>query len=744
MLGLPRCGLLLSVALAIACAACEESGGAPQPDAAIPQGDRGAEPLCPGGVDHDGDGFGDGCPKGRDCDDADPFANPAAKEICDGRDNNCDGKVDEGVKNACGTCDPSCGSLGKTSPFPTATAKDPNLRDANGVGLDENGDLVLDRRFKQTGYMWIANTLDPGGSAKGCSYARRIVDNQPKDLDPKLYPYCRGTISKIDTGSMKEVARYFTTTCSAKGGSTGCLDVNGKPFLREFAHAPSRTAVDFNFDVWVANRAFGGQPSATKIASDPADCIDRNKNLKIDTSRDLDGDGKITVDCNGDGKPDDAKTVCTLPGLAGKGPEFLGDDDECILFTVAYGDPPSPTNPKDLGDIGRSICLDSGKSNVGASSAWVGTHTRPSYGRGNNRFYKINGATGKIEASVEMPTGHSPYGCTADGHNVIWSTSGAGTLAFHNALAPHQVGPLLTSPKVLHPSHPQAATKQGVSWHYGITADDEGKIWLGGASSCRVLRYRPDRQSFAAFHKGSWTVIHVPLKAAYTRGIAADLRGKVWIAGNAGYLLRLDESIADAPPGKDFIEHDRTASADIWPLSASGVSGAGVDIAGNVWGIGGNGIASRLDVDDKGLVANPPTGTTKKVAVGASPYTYSDFTGYGLQNFVRPQGRYVYRVTPCPDGQLGRWKQVSWRATTPAGTSVTLRARSGSSDATMGSWLGPHTSSPALLDKGAIIPLSPNPARFLEVEFTLKTDLNSVSPILHDFDVAFDCTPTPA
>ena len=34
-----------------------------------------------------------------DCNDADPSAQPGATEVCDGVDNNCDGQIDEGLKN---------------------------------------------------------------------------------------------------------------------------------------------------------------------------------------------------------------------------------------------------------------------------------------------------------------------------------------------------------------------------------------------------------------------------------------------------------------------------------------------------------------------------------------------------------------------------------------------------------------------------------------------------------------------
>jgi Cys-rich repeat protein len=71
-------------------------------------------------VDADGDGFS----PPEDCDDQDASVNPAAPELCDGKDNNCDGQVDEGCPVACssdadcaagqvcvaGACTPACSS----------------------------------------------------------------------------------------------------------------------------------------------------------------------------------------------------------------------------------------------------------------------------------------------------------------------------------------------------------------------------------------------------------------------------------------------------------------------------------------------------------------------------------------------------------------------------------------------------------------------------------------------------------
>ncbi len=45
-------------------------------------------------MDRDGDGYS----SKYDCDDNNSSINPAAREICDGVDNNCDGQIDEGLK----------------------------------------------------------------------------------------------------------------------------------------------------------------------------------------------------------------------------------------------------------------------------------------------------------------------------------------------------------------------------------------------------------------------------------------------------------------------------------------------------------------------------------------------------------------------------------------------------------------------------------------------------------------------
>ncbi|MSP60730.1 MAG: hypothetical protein EXR72_10385 [Myxococcales bacterium] len=589
-----------------------------------------------------------------------------------------------------------------------------------GVARNQGGELLTDPLQLGLDHIWLANNED----------------------------WQRGTLSKLHVQSLRETARYFTVTCHSQktGGKQPCDGMNGccaadsdvqfqrrlnklasgpAQTVRWNGNSPSRTGVWRAEAVWVANRAFVGQGSVTKVAVNPKDCIERNGNGKIDTSSDVNGDGIIQTDCNEDGQPDDIDSVKAAPCKNGKPQEFYGLDDECVLFTTNVGAP---------NQLARALALAPAANPLAPWDPWVGTYQ-------DGRMFHVAAATGQILEMSQLAPECRPYGAIVDGMGYGWTTGMSGSQCFFDTAHPASVGVVRKS-TVYHSS-------------YGISIDRDQNIWIGANPS----RYTPDRtQGFKKLGDGYWTVFqNVGTNAGAPNGgtgIAVDARTPnayfAW-SNPSGWLVRIPASTIPLPQNQDLaVDGTMFPAVRVAGLYGRGV---GVDRFQNLWTANGTGsVATRVHVNSKGDMIAPDIQSApangKKCPAGdrcayadraiePHPYTYSDFTGFAALGLAGPQGHWTRIERGCDCNVQARWGRLTWIAAVPVGAKLSVRLRHGSSakpDPTWSAWSTEVTQSP--IDLATLVPAT---AGYLEMDFQFRGyDLKS-TPILKGVSFELHC-----
>lgn len=619
-------------------------------DGDVPDEDAGGG----GCVDFDRDGLGLGCPAGPDCDDRDPAR--GGPERCDDVDNDCDGTIDEGLRDICTTCTPSC----EVDVVPGTGGWMPDAENSDGVIVDPSGALTLGRTMAMAFSVWVANSDE-------ATVSRLRFDSS--------------------SGRIVETGRFPTVGVTAPAGSRPwneqcgwCDPARGGCI----GNCPSRTAVDQNFDAYVANRAFGNQGTITKFANDEADCVDRNMNGVIDTSRDLNGDG----------------TIALTP--VGIGNEFVGPEDECILYTVPVG---SAT-----GGTPRALAIGIAAPDAIVGDVWVGLYN-------DQQACLLRAADGSIVACMPID-GIRPYGAASDAMGRIWFVDRTGTRR-------DILGYVSPSTMTFHGASdvPDFGCATGNLQAYGITPDADGRIYVA-SSNCDppVLRYVPETDT--------WDSYTIP-GGGTPRGLAAD-ETSLWVGlshsaiGFGGGWGNRVAQFSITPTGLSFVAN-HTIPTGLGPV------GVGVSFDGSVWAVcQGSNSAARLD---------PAAGTWLEQGVGLTPYTYSDFIGFGLNVFAEPRGRYKFRLEGCEGGEFGgqTWLGARVTAEIPPRTEVTLWARTADDVAALAAlpWIGPF---PAPVADFRMAPGPLAPGRYIEIELRLRTDDRRVAPRVMRVDVAGECT----
>lgn len=324
----------------------------------------------------------------------------------------------------------------------------------------------------------------------------------------------------------------------------------------------------------------------------------------------------------------------------------------------------------EAGQLGRALCIGTD------GNLWIGVFN-------TRRYYKLSAADGSIIGGpYTVPW--SPYGCLVDANGILWSASLGGALGRMDTTA---ANPAAT-----------AVAFNDSSSNYGIALGN-GKVYLGSTSGFGYREFTPGANTFTT-PGGS--------KNLSSTGISVDGFGNVWTGPYTTGGVR---------------KYDKTTGA----LLCSGANqfagsietrGVIIDSDNNVWQINRftNSVAKYRGSDCAPLGTFP---------VGFDPYTYSDATGFAARNTTTPTGTWTVISDSNKAGQS--WSKISWNASTPNGTSVTVTARASDVQANLSSL--PFVP----VSNGANPGLS---GRFIQVQTRLSANAVGTTPILFDLSLA--------
>jgi hypothetical protein len=566
-----------------------------------------------------------------------------------------------------------------------------------------------------------------------------------------------GTVSRLSVTTGKEIARYVSSVKDTGSRPWGFADARPwdeacvAPFFSEVdgtGNCPSRTAVDQRYDAYVANRAFDGRSSVTKFANKVGDCIDRNTDGDIQTSEDKDANGSIDMN----------------QSLPDADREFWGEDDECILWT-------RPTGAAS-GEVARALAVGKASGQAGTvGDLWVGLNFA-------QKLVRMDANTGDVEETLDVAP-VAPYGAAAGPDGRVWfvfspeasddvDTPEDETRQVLGYVERDDNGDYVTGRA---PALPDTITTTCLV-SYGVALDAKGRVWIANVGcSPGILYFDPSTSTWAAIDPppvrrygalGSEIGNQcLPMEAgAYalcadgvtdmsdTTAIPVAARGvgvsfdSVWFAisfrctiatfgscfGNLENLVgRIDISGA-TPVFSKYLA---------MPASSAPV-GVGYSSNGKLWAVGqGSNQVSYVSLDNNDEVV----GAWSSQPVGSTPYTYSDFIGFGLNVLATPDGYFRQVIEGCPVDQITRWKSITFDAEEPTNTNIKFSARAASSktDLEDTAWIENFDGASPISLEDAPGPV-PN-GRFFELEILLQTTDPAVRPKVRNVSVSFTCEP---
>ncbi|MBM7113227.1 hypothetical protein [Archangium primigenium] len=523
------------------------------------------------------------------------------------------------------------------------------------------------------GQTYTKNADFDWGQLKGVDHAPPNDDQLQITLGDNPIPppfmwvanFADGTVTKISTDTGGQVAKYHSVLMRNWDGSVPqgiTLPIPGAD-----CNSPSRTTVDGDDNAFVANRGFCTdsttytRATVTKFAGSLGYCVDRNGNGLIDTSRDVNGDGVI----------------------GREPPEFLGQADECILWTRNYAE---------KGDLGRSVAID------GDQNIWLG-------GYSSSKLWKLDGKTGALLQTIDL---NAEKGTIA---NIYGLAVGPEGFIYTSDLTAKRLRKI--DPKA--PVGRRVVAEVGVSTPtYGLAVDRDGVAWLGSWADESPGRGGVLRVDFKTGKEEKILVSSSTDCTGLTRGVAVAGNGDIWVACYSTHkLLHFRRSRVT---GSVFF--NKSYATD------SGTLGVTIDDHQRIW-------TSNYDTNSVTRV-DPGAGRVQlSRPAGGIPYSYWDMSGYQYRNSTIRQGEWV--VVQEGERLGAQWGTIHWNresaGSVPAETAIEVSVQASDDSRALSSQpVFPVTRGVSFTGAGVT-------GRYLRVRAVLRTKNLTQSPVLSDLSI---------
>ena len=424
------------------------------------------------------------------------------------------------------------GSSGSTSTVPTTLTTTAGTGSSEGSS-DSDPDTTVGPDDTTSGTTDGESTDTTGGSTDGGSES---TTGEPVECDPPdavaalpnlwVANASEGTVSRIDTDNLVETGRFIVRPDGAGN--------------------PSRTAVAFNGDMAVANRAGG----VTKIYANEADCMDTNGTAGIQTSTDSTPLPWGTEECVAWHTPFNYlsnRPIAWTPGVL---------DEETCQFEESNGWTAGTLGGADqaeallldgeTGAVLQTVPLPEVVSGLGLYGGAVDGDGNFWGVENGYALYRVDAGDYSVQrwAFEDSPLAIPNYGITVDAEGRAVTCGGGHAALFDEAMGAWEVTP-------------SSAPSIG-----GCATDGQGTLWHGDLTNTTLV----------GIDIATMTVSQTIPVPDYLHGVSVDFDGMVWgvpLGGTSVY--RVDPSTGTVDEITGFI--GLYTYSDMTGLALAAVSG---------------------------------------------------------------------------------------------------------------------------------------------------------------------------